>query len=380
MLRDSFEPLPKLLVDPKAAARAAKLRYTNPDEPGLARKKRGRGFVYLYPDGRPIRRPDVLARIRKLAVPPAWTDVWICPTPDGHIQATGRDARGRKQYRYHERWRAVRDAAKFEHLLEFAECLPALRRRVDADLRRRGLPREKVLAAVVRLLDLGLLRVGNEEYARQNNSFGLTTLENRHAAISGSTIELVFRGKAGVHRRMELSDRRLAQVVRRCQELPGQKLFAYVEDDGQTIRGVESGDVNDYLREATGRDVTSKHFRTWGATVAAALALHCAGPRHGKAKLQRCVTRAVEHTSDLLGNTPAVCRGSYIHPSIISSYLDGTLCAALDRVREPRSRTRGLDREERMVLGFLRGLARRSRVSALNGGGSARQRRRRASR
>src|SRR6188508_2063078 len=247
-------------------ARDAGLRHSSDDRPGITRRRSGRGFAYRDRDGATIRDEQVLARIRSLAIPPAWTDVWICPSPIGHIQATGRDARGRKQYRYHPRWRARRDAGKFDRMLEFADALPAIRARCDADLARRGLPREKVLAAVVRLLELTLIRVGNDEYARLNKSFGLTTLKDHHAVVDGSTVHFRFRGKTGKIQEVDLRDRGLAGIVRRCQELPGQELFQYVDDDGE-IRDVASDDVNAYLREASGgAGFTAKDFRTWAGT------------------------------------------------------------------------------------------------------------------
>jgi DNA topoisomerase I len=347
------------LRDPEVAARIAGLRYVNAGERGIHRERRGRGFRYTGANGKPITDARTLARIRALAIPPAWTAVWICSNASGHVQATGRDARGRKQYRYHPRWRVVRDAAKFDHLVDFSEVLPALRRRVGVDLRRRGLPREKVLAAVVRLLDATSIRVGNEEYARDNQTFGLTTLRHRHASVSGHSIEILFRGKSGKRHRMELTDRRLSRIVRRCQDLPGQKLFKYVTPDG-AISEIESGDVNAYLRAVTGREIGSKDFRTWAATVAAALAL--AG--HGedmttKAAQKRCILEAARAAATLLGNTAAVCRRSYIHPAVFDGFLSGTLCKIfVQPVPEPNGHVgkqpAGLDPDERIVLRFLK--------------------------
>jgi DNA topoisomerase-1 len=259
-------------TDPGQSARAAGLRYVTDRAPGISRRRSGKGFAYRAPDGRTLRDAAARRRIQTLAVPPAWTDVWICPDPSGHLQATGRDARGRKQYRYHPQWREVRDETKFGRLVAFAEGLPALRRRVQEDLARPGLPREKVLAAVVRLLGTTLLRVGNEEYARANQSFGLTTLRDRHAAVEGATVRFCFRGKSGKEVRVDIQDRRLARVVKRCRELPGQELFQYVDDDGQQ-QSVGSGDVNAYLREVTGEELSAKDFRTWGGTVLALGAL-----------------------------------------------------------------------------------------------------------
>ena len=315
-------------ADPQAAARAAGLRYSTDDRPGISRRRSGRGFTYRTADGRTIRDPAVLARVRAIAVPPAWTDVWICADPRGHLQATGRDARGRKQYRYHADWRTGRDDAKFERLLDVAKVLPRVRERCDADLARPGLSREKVLAAVVRLLELTLIRVGNDEYARLNRSFGLTTLKRRHATVKGSAIRFRFRGKSGQQHEVGLRDRRLAAVVRRCQELPGQDLFAYVGDD-DVAHDVTSDDVNAYLREASGMDLTAKDFRTWAGTVLAYRALRALAPVEDGREARRNVVEAVRLTAGRLGNTPAVARQSYVHPAILEAYLDGAIGGAL---------------------------------------------------
>lgn len=337
----------------KSAARAANLRYVNDDESGFRRRKCGRGFTYATPDGVRITDRATLDRIRTLAIPPAWTDVWICADERGHLQATGRDARGRKQYRYHPRWREVRDAAKFDHLIDFARALPAIRKRVDEDLGKRGLPRDKVLAAVVRLLDETLVRVGNEEYARDNQSFGLATLRPRHASVNGSTIDLSFRGKSGIHRRVSLCDRRLARVIARCQDVSGQRLFSYIGDDGEP-HDIESDDVNEYLRAASGEDITSKDFRTWSATVLAAQSLQVLGPCRTQTARKKRITAAVSHAAEALGNTPAVCRKCYVHPAVIDCYEGGSLCSKLERCRTiRRGPRRGLDPAERMVLHFL---------------------------
>jgi DNA topoisomerase-1 len=284
----------------------------------------GRGFGYRDPDGRTLRDPATLTRIRALAVPPAWTDVWICPDPDGHLQATGRDARGRKQYRYHARWRSRRDESKFERILVVARLLPRIRRRVDRDLALRTLSREKVLAAIVRLLELTLIRVGNEEYARLNQSFGLTTMRDRHVSVAGSSVRFRFRGKSGRQHEVDLRDRRLATVVRRCQELPGQELFQYLGDDGEP-RDVTSDDVNAYLREAAGADVTTRDFRIWSGTVLAYRALRDLEPADGLHAAKRNVIEAVRISADGLGNTAAVARRSYIHPAVVDGYLAGEM-------------------------------------------------------
>jgi DNA topoisomerase I len=317
-------------------ARSAGLRWVSDTQPGLRRVRAGRGFKYLQPSGRPLRDARTLARIRSLAIPPAWKDVWICPDPRGHIQATGRDAKGRKQYRYHPRWREVRDETKYSRLLEFGCALPQIRARVERDLARRGLPREKVLATVLRLLEKTLIRVGNEEYARSNRSFGLTTLTDRHVKVRGRRIHFRFRGKSGKVHQFGIEDRELSQVVKRCQELPGQELFRYLDAGGRR-RSVDSGDVNAYLREASGRDFTAKDFRTWAGTVRASFALAALPPpasqRHGK----RSVKDAIGEVARRLGNTPAICRKSYVHPAVVDSYLEGTLKPRLHaRVRLPR--------------------------------------------
>jgi DNA topoisomerase-1 len=309
-------------VDPAESAADAGLRYVTDDGPGIARRRAGRGFVYLTPNGKRIVDPAQLAWIRGLAIPPAWTDVWICPTRNGHLQATGRDARGRKQYRYHPDWRAQRDGAKYERMLAFGKALPRMRRRVARDLRRTGLPRERVLAAVVRLLERTGARIGNEEYARDNRSFGLTTLKDRHATVGTKRIRFRFRGKGGKTTEVEVTDVRLARIVGRCQDLPGQELFAYLDEEGE-VRSVGSADVNDYLREISGHEFTAKDFRTWAGTVLAARAL--ARMERGKtpAAAKRNVVRAIEQVAEWLGNTPAVSRKAYVHPGILEAYLNG---------------------------------------------------------
>jgi DNA topoisomerase-1 len=341
--------------DARDVARDAGLRYAADDRPGIRRRRQGRGFSYRAADGTLIRDRETLARIRALAIPPAWTDVWICPSPNGHLQASGRDARGRKQYRYHERWRTRRGADKFARMLAFGKALPRIRARCDADLARRGVPREKVLAAVVRLLELTLIRVGNDEYARLNRSFGLTTLRDRHARIDGASIRFRFRGKSGRQHEVDLRDRRLAGVVRRCQELPGQELFQYIDEDG-VVRDVSSDDVNDYLEAASGERFTAKDFRTWAGTVLAYRALMALQPADGDHAARRAVVQAIQQTADRLGNTPAVARGSYVHPAVVDAYLDGRLRGALVEVAEDqREPPPGADpAEERAVLALLR--------------------------
>ena len=345
----------RVITDGPSSARAAGLRYSNDTRPGISRRRAGRGFSYRDADGAPIRDSAVLGRIRALAIPPAWTDVWICPDPVGHLQATGRDARGRKQYRYHARWRVRRDESKFERLIDFGRALPRIRRRCDADLARPGLTREKVLATVVRLLETTLIRVGNDEYARLNRSFGLTTLRGRHVRVDGTSIRFRFRGKSGQRHEVGLRDRRLAAIVRRCQELPGQELFAYIGPDGE-VHDIASDDVNDYLREISGADVTAKDFRTWAGTVLAYRALRAAGVAEDARDAQRNVVAAVKQTALQLGNTPAVARRSYVHPAVVDAYLDGSFRGALLEAAESRvSPPTAADRAEELeVIALLR--------------------------
>jgi DNA topoisomerase-1 len=341
-------------MEAPAAARAAGLRYVHDDMPGIARKKHGAQFRYVDADGKAVRDAKTLARIRALAIPPAWTGVWICPLELGHLQATGRDARGRKQYRYHPRWRALRDEVKYERMLSFGRALPAVRARVDAALNLPGLPREKVLATIVRLLEVTMMRIGNEEYARQNNSFGLTTLRDRHVRIDGGAVEFRFRGKSGVYHAVKVDDRRLARIIRSTRDLPGQELFQYLDDDG-VQHSVGSGDVNDYLREITGEDYTAKDFRTWSGTVLAALALQEFEKVDSEAQAKRNIVRAIEHVAERLGNTPSVCRKCYVHPAVLDSYLDGEVAEALRHEAEDRMahHLHDLSPEEAAVLALL---------------------------
>ena len=342
-------------TDPLESAKQAGLRYVHDSMPGIRRRRSGKGFSYLDPEGRPIRNPEVIGRIRKLAIPPAYRDVWICPDPRGHLQATGRDDRGRKQYRYHPRWREVRDETKYGRMLAFARALPGIRRRIEEDMRKHGLPREKVLATVVRLLETTFIRVGNDEYARENKSFGLTTLKDRHAEIGSSSVTFEFRGKSGKKHKVKLQDRRLARIVKACQDIPGQELFQYYDEEGQR-RDVTSQDVNDYLREISGgEDFTAKDFRTWAGTVLASLALQEFEAFDTQAAAKRNVTRAIERVASELGNTPAVCRKCYVHPEVFEAYFDGTLIGHLkERVEEDlREEIQGLSPEEAAVLAFL---------------------------
>lgn len=337
---------------PTLSAERVGLTYVSDSEPGYRRRRAGKGFCYLTPQGGHVRDEASLSRIRALVIPPAWTDVWICREPSGHIQATGRDERGRKQYRYHEKWTACRDATKFSSLTGFARALPRLRDQVDADLRRRGLPRERVLASVVRLLDSTLIRVGNEVYARQNKSFGLTTLRSRHLEVEGAEIRFSFTGKSGKQWNLSLRDRRIAKLIRTVQDLPGQHLFQYVEDGVR--RQVCSQDVNAYIAETIGPDFTSKDFRTWGATVCAALALEATELPASKRDRAKALNGVIDKVARLLCNTRAVCRRCYIHPAIIAAWEDGSLAVGMRAIRKRKARPcEGLDEGETVVQRWL---------------------------
>ena len=340
------------------SARSAGLIYVTDRAPGFQRRRRGRGFHYLDQHGLGIRRRADLDRIARLAIPPAWQDVWICPNPRGHLQACGRDARGRKQYRYHAGWRRVRDESKYDQMLAFAMALPVLRRQIAKDLSASGLPRRKVIAAVVQLLEKTLIRVGNDEYARQNNSFGLTTMRNRHVQVSKSTLRFRFRGKGGKSHDIAFNDVRLARIVRRCQDLPGHELFGYIDDEGK-VQDIGSADINDYLREVTGQDFTAKSFRTWAATVLAACALQEFPEYKSNAHAKRNVNQAIEAVAGILGNTPAICRKSYIHPAIVDAYTDGSLPGTRrSRQLKTVSPAGNFQRMETAVLAWLHRLQR----------------------
>jgi DNA topoisomerase-1 len=349
------------VLNPVDSAKVAGLRYVNDlKTPGIRRVGSRSRVRYVSPDGRTISDPQERARIRALVIPPAWTDVWICPVPNGHLQATGRDARGRKQYRYHSKWREVRDEVKYGRLLAFSQALPRIRMRTAEDVQRAGLPMEKVLATVVQLLEKTLIRVGNEEYARDNGSVGLTTMRDMHAKVDGSTVRFEFTGKSGVQHAVDLQDRRLARIVRECRDLPGYELFQYVGDDG-TRRAIDSADVNGYLRELCGEDFTAKDFRTWSGTVLAASALANVPRFKSAAQAKRNVVAAVESVAKRLGNTKAVCRKCYIHPAVVDAYLEGTTIRDV-RVRPARSKNSGaLEPEELAVVGLIeRSLRKRS--------------------
>jgi DNA topoisomerase-1 len=336
---------------PLHSARKAGLVYTTDDTPGIRRTGKPKAFRYVGPRGRAVSRRD-LDRIRALVIPPAWTDVWICPSPRGHLQATGRDARGRKQYRYHARWREVRDGTKYGRLIEFARALPRIRRRTDTDLRASGLPRSKVLAAVVKLLEKTFIRVGNDEYARTNRSFGLTTMRDGHVRVRGSRVQFVFRGKSGVAHELELNDRRLAKIVKQCRDLPGQELFQYRDDRGHVV-DVGSSDVNAYLKEVTGEEFTSKDFRTWAGTVLAATLLRECEAAASEREAKKNIVQAIEQVAAQLGNTRAVCRKCYVHPAVIDAYMDGSIGANGRRARTVARAIGTLTAAEKAVLGLL---------------------------
>ncbi len=338
------------------AAHEAGLTYTSDAEPGIRRLRKGKDFEYVDPDGDRVHDPATLDRIRSLVIPPAWEGVWITTHPRGHLQATGRDARGRKQHRYHPRWREVRDADKFGRMAGFATALPRIRRRVARDLRRKGLPKEKVVATIVRLLETTYARIGNEEYAKENRSFGLTTLRNRHVDVRGDTVRFVFKGKSGIEATVGVTDRRVARVIKRCEELPGQNLFQYIDSEGMR-RMATSDDVNQYLRDVTGEDYTAKDFRTWAATVLAACALREVAGFESETQAKREVVAAIDGVARTLGHTRAVCRRSYVHPAIIDMFLEGSLTRVMNVM--PAIAPARLRSDEAAVLMLLRRLARR---------------------
>ena len=338
------------------SAEAAGLRYVTDAAPGIRRQRRGRGFTYIAADGSVIRDKVELERIRKLVIPPRWTNVWICPNPSGHLQVTARDARGRKQYRYHPRYRAVRDETKFGRMIAFSEILPLIRERVERDVTLPELSRDKVLATVVWLLERTLIRVGNDEYARDNGSFGLTTLRRKHVTVSGAKLRFEFRGKSGVPHSVAVTDRRIAHIVQRCQELPGQELFQYLDDDGRR-QSVDAGDINEYLRRITGRQVTAKDFRTWAGTTLAAAALRELGGFTSEKQAKAKIVAAIDQISQRLGNTRAVCRKYYVHPVILEAYMEGiTIPPTPSDVRPLRTSgsPAALRRDEVAVVELLR--------------------------
>jgi DNA topoisomerase-1 len=339
-------------ADLQEAAENAGLTYVSDMEPGIRRKKCGSGFGYFGVSGTQIHDKAILKRIRKLAIPPAWTDVWICSKRNGHLQATGRDAKGRKQYRYHPAFREVRDATKYEHIVEFAKSLPAIRAKVKEHMGLNGLSRNKVLATIVDLMEATLIRVGNDSYAKENKSYGLTTLRNRHVAVNGSELKFHFKGKGGKIWRLQVRDRRIAKIVRACQELPGQELFQYFDESGE-LKNVTSSDVNSYLREITGREISAKDFRTWHGTVLAALALHEVEGFEGKSALKRNIKAAIEQVAARLGNTVTICRKCYVHPEILQAYAEGQLSLQIKDEAEQEARKDRLTPQETAVVAFL---------------------------
>ena len=353
--RSSAEVAP--LAPPAESAKAAGLRYTTDARPGIRRIRRGRAFTYVDADGKRVRAAAELARIRALVIPPAWTDVWICPDPRGHLQATGRDARGRKQYRYHPKWRVVRDETKYDRVIGFAKALPVIRRTTSGHLRRQGLPREKVLATVVQLLEKTLIRVGNDEYARSNRSYGLTTMRDGHVEVNGPRLRFSFRGKSGVEHEIDLTDRRLAPIVKQCRDLPGYELFQYVDENGER-QTVGSEEVNAYLKDITGQDLTSKDFRTWAGTVLAAQLLRELEAFTSNAQAKRNILAVVDMVAKRLGNTKAVCRKCYIHPAVFDAYLDGSMLEAIEQ--RARKVSRAVDRLTSGEAAVLRLLKRRT--------------------
>jgi DNA topoisomerase-1 len=350
--RISRRKLSEVVTDPAEAAEEAGLRYVSDEQPGYTRKRRGQSFQYFDTHGKLIQDESRLLRIKRLAIPPAYRDVWICPIPNGHIQATARDDRGRKQYRYHERWREIRDANKYDRILSFAAALPGIRRRIQADLKLPGLKREKVLATVVQLLERTFIRVGNEEYARQNKSFGLTTMKDRHVKVTGEKLRFRFRGKAGKEHEVDFMDRRIAKIIRKLQDLPGQDLFQYFDDEGK-LCSVTSQDVNDYLREITGQDFTAKDFRTWAGTVLTAMALHAQEKFATTKEAKSNIKNAIAAAAKLLGNTPTICRKCYVHPAIVDSYMHGELIEGLKSKLDEVEEIPDFSADERAVLNFL---------------------------
>ncbi len=355
LLLDSSENV-QSIVDPKDAAQSVGLRYVSDARPGIRRRKTGTGFSYARADGSKLSDADVLKRIKALVIPPAWVDVWISPFADGHLQATGRDAKGRKQYRYHALFREVRESTKYEHVVAFADELPTIRKKVHEHMGRRGLPREKVLATVIHLLETTLIRIGNEDYAKQNNSYGLTTLKNRHVAVDGNEVRFRFTGKSGKQWSLRVRDRRVAKIIKACQDLPGQELLQYVDEAGD-CQDVTSSDVNAYLKEITGKDVTAKDFRTWAGTVLAAMALNEVESFDSAAQAKRNLREAIEKVAARLGNTPTICRKCYVHPEVLNCYMDGNLVLELKSKAESELRgdVQNLKSEEAAVLALLRG-------------------------
>jgi DNA topoisomerase-1 len=349
----------EIITDPVQSSRQAGLRYVTDGRPGITRKKRGKGFVYFDPEGKRITDEETLRRIRSLVIPPAWTNVWICPIANGHLQATGRDARGRKQSRYHPRWRATRDETKYERMKLFGAALPKIREQVERDLELPGLPREKVLATIVRLLETTFIRIGNEEYARENKSYGLTTLHDKHVDIEGSKVHFHFKGKSGKLHSIDVNDRQLARIVKKCQDVPGYELFQYYDEEGNH-HSIDASDVNDYLRGITNDDFTAKDFRTWAGTVLACSLLRQFEASETQTQAKKNVVAAIKSVAERLGNTPSVCRKCYVHPRVIESYMSGALVKAFESevIREVEKSPHALRQEELDVLHLLEEKAR----------------------
>ncbi len=351
--RASVVPV-EIVTDPAESARAAGLRYVSDAKPGLKRLRRGKNFRYTTATGSAVTDDETLGRIKSLVIPPAWTDVWISPWQNGHLQATGRDVKGRKQSRYHPRWREVRDETKYERMSHFADALPTIRERVRHDLGLPGLPRKKVLATIVSLMEATLIRVGNEEYARENKSYGLTTMRNKHVEVEGSKITFTFQGKSRVHHTIDLEDRRLAKIIKRCEEIPGYELFQYLDHEGEP-HSIDSSDVNEYLREISGEHFTAKDFRTWAGSVLACMTLKELGPYETVTQAKKNVVEAIKSVAERLGNTPSVCRKCYVHPAVLEAYLGGTSVAeAKEQIEEEiEEHATALKQEERALLDLL---------------------------
>lgn len=356
MDRETMEQRSDIHREPELAAEAASLRYVHDGEPGLKRLKRGKGFRYVDADGRAVKDRATLDRVRMLAIPPAWTDVWICADDTGHVQAHGRDVKKRKQYRYHARWRSIRDEAKYDQIVSFAAVLPKLRAQIDADLSRPGLDKDKVIASVLRLMERTCVRIGNDCYAKENGSFGLTTLRDRHATIRGGELSLAFKGKSGKHHRIVLKDAQLAKLVKQCRDVPGQRLFQWLDETGQG-HAISSTDVNAYLRAATGTDYSAKMLRTWHATALAAEKLAERGHSATTSASKRAVVACLEHVAGVLGNTPAICRKSYVHPAVLGEYVEGTFARrmATSLTRAKRRKAPWMTTAELAMVDFLRG-------------------------
>ena len=352
--------VPDITLDPEDSAKAAGLRYISDTRPGIHRNPFRKSFRYTTPDGKPVRDPEILGRIKSLVIPPAWIDVWISPVANGHLQVTGRDVKGRKQSRYHPRWREVRDQTKYERMTLFGQILPTIRERVDHDLSLPGLSRPKILATIVQLMETTLIRVGNEEYARDNKSYGLTTMRNKHVDVDGSTVTFTFQGKSRVNHTIDLTDRRLAKIIQRCEDLPGYELFQYLDRDG-TQHAIDSSDVNDYLREITGEHFTAKDFRTWAGSVLACVMLGEFEAASSVTEAKRNVVQAIKEVAKRLGNTPSVCRKCYVHPAVLESYLSTPIASKTVESTERRlveeledeKQTHDLRQDEQALLKLL---------------------------